>query len=338
MDFPLDLFLSDEIPFPPPPWIGDRPVDFNMGYTPSCPQHFAVYAEHKRTLQHAFTTLHGQPVPAGVTGHIAALPQGLWQQYHKLCINRSQADALADPAWRAWTTAVWQLHTAVAEWTAQLHALAEPLMSAHHRSPLAPPGLQAVFVHLDVFRVHMLTFASEKMHVEQLCAVALTHRVSREFAHARRVLVAAKLLVDCTLGPDVLTRCLKCAWSPLEYPLSGDFALRCESVRRLFVFEGYVGRTSLGAHWRRCAEKEESVDANGGNSDYGRLRAFYYMLKCHVDRVAVWKNALGVCADEEMDYGSESESESGSDGDTLDGGYEAESSGGESDGSSCSGG
>lgn len=332
MAFPLDLFLSNEIPFPPPPWIGDRPVDFNIGYISPCPEHFAVYAELKRTLQHAFTTLHGQPAPAGAAGHIAALPRGLWQQYHTLCISRPQADALAGPAWRAWTTAVWQLHIAAAEWTAQLHALAEQLTRAIW-SPLTEPALRAVFAHLNAFRLHMLTFAGEKMHVDQLCAVALTRRVAREFAHARRALVAAKIYVDCTLGPDALTRCLKCAWSATEYPLSRGFVRRCEDVQRLFVYDDCVGRTSLGEHWRSCGLIEESADGAGGaDGDYGRLRAFYCMLKCHVDQVAAWKNVL-VCADDggEMEYGSES------DGDTLDGGYETESSGSESEGS-CGGG
>lgn len=295
MSFPFDLFVSNEIPFPPPPWIGDRPVDFNLGYVSPCPQQFPVYAEQKRTLQHAFTSLHGQAAAVGTAGYIAAIPLGFWQQYHTLCISQAHADALTDPAWRAWTTAVWQLHSAVAEWATRLHALADPFACVI-LSPLSAPGLKAVYAHLDAFRAHMLTFVGEKMHIEQLCAVALTRRVTVEFSRARRVLVAAKIWIDCVLGAQVLVDCMKYAWSGTAYPVPCGFAERCAGVQSLFVFEHCIGNVSLGVHWRRCAAREKQEEDVAADGDYGRLRAFYYMLKRHVDQVGAWKNALEVCS------------------------------------------
>lgn len=308
MSCEFSLIISNEIPLPSPPWIGDRPVDFNLGYQSACPQRFAEYAELKRTVQHAYSELRGQDAVVGDANYISGLPKGFWQRYRKLCLPRAQVDSMPSAVWWDWVMDVWGLYSEVTMWSGELHALGAQLTSSISDPDVDPP-LRDVFAHLNAFRLHLLTFAEEKLQIEQLCAFAMTDRIGEDLAGARKILVSAKMFIDHTLGAHIKTACRKHRWSAAEYPAPAGFPERCWDLQALFRLDGHVGRTSLGLEWARWkSETPADTDADGTIvSDFSRLNILYFMLKRHVELVMdIWKNDCGGPADGTLDGSSSS--------------------------------
>lgn len=287
MSCEFSLIISNEIPLPSPPWIGDRPVDFNLGYQSPCLKRFDEYAELKRILQHAYSELRGQDAVAGDATYIAGIPKGFWPRYRRLCFTRARVDGMPNSIWWDWVMDVWGLYSEVTMWGGELHTLGRQLMNGI-LGPDVDPALRDVFVHLNAFRLHLLTFAEEKLQIEQLCAFAMTDRIGGDLADARRILVSAKMFIDHTLGVHIKTACLKHQWSKSEYPAPFGFPERCRDLQALFRRDGYIGRTSLGLEWARL--RSDTADDETIASDFSRLNILYFMLKGHVEQVVdLWK-------------------------------------------------